>query len=181
MPDSMIAFSNSGAISRKRLTCSSSRTPSRARRRPDCTSCDQRSRSRRQRENAGRIAEYTFATFPVGRRRQRDDAEDARADAFGDRLDDAALAGAVAALEYGTDFQPFGDDPELQFHEFSMQPGQFALVTLVVEFLPPFCAFFILGLAASALAFCRSSCVPPVFFLYITGRACLVKRQRART
>src|SRR5271166_3268821 len=64
---------------------------------------------------------------------------------------------------------PVGDDPELQFHEFSMQPGQFALVTLVVEFLPPFCAFFILGLAVSALAFCRTHCVPPVFVLYIMG------------
>ena len=94
--------------------------------------------------------------FPVGRRGQRDDAENARADAFGDRLDDPALAGAVAALEHDADLKAFGDDPELQFHEFSMQPGQFALVTLVVEFLPPFRAFFILGLAASALAFCRT-------------------------
>ena len=35
----------------------------------------------------------------VGRRGQRHDAEHARADAFGDGLDGAALAGGIAALE----------------------------------------------------------------------------------
>ena len=37
--------------------------------------------------------------FAVGRRRQRDDAEDARADSLGDGADRAALAGSVAAFE----------------------------------------------------------------------------------
>ena len=40
-----------------------------------------------------------LALLAVGRRRQGDNAEDTRADAFGDRLDGAALAGGVAALE----------------------------------------------------------------------------------
>ena len=69
----------------------------------------------------------------LGRRRQRDDAIDARADALGDRLDDAALAGAVAAFEQDHDFQSLGDDPELQLDQFTMQPGEFALVVLAAK------------------------------------------------
>src|SRR6202007_2137317 len=43
--------------------------------------------------------------LPVGRRRQRDDAKHARADAPGDRLDGAALAGGIAPLEDDDDAQ----------------------------------------------------------------------------
>ena len=39
---------------------------------------------------------YIWRLFALGRRRQRDDAKHARAHALGDRLDRAALAGAVA-------------------------------------------------------------------------------------
>ena len=55
------------------------------------------------------------------RRRQRDDAIDAGADPLGDRLDNPALAGAVAAFEQDHDFQSLGDDPELQLDQLSMQ------------------------------------------------------------
>ncbi len=55
-----------------------------------------------------------LALFAVARRRQRHDAEDARADALGDRLDRAALAGRVAALEYDDDPRFVRFDPVLQ-------------------------------------------------------------------
>ena len=42
----------------------------------------------------------------LGRRRQRHDAEHARADPLGDRLDRAALAGGVPALEHDADLGP---------------------------------------------------------------------------
>jgi hypothetical protein len=66
--------------------------------------------------------------FAVGRRGQRDDAENPRAYAFGNRLDDAALARAVAALEQDADLDAFGDDPKLQLDELGMQAREFALV-----------------------------------------------------
>ena len=71
--------------------------------------------------------------FPLGRRGQRDDAEDARADALGDRLDDPALAGAVAALEHDADLETLGDDPELQLDQFGVQAGELSLVNFVAE------------------------------------------------
>ena len=69
----------------------------------------------------------------LGRRRQRDDAEDARAHALGDGLDGAALAGAVAALEDDADLEPLVHDPLLQRHQFGVQLLQFALVGLARE------------------------------------------------
>src|SRR3982074_2545950 len=52
--------------------------------------------------------------FPIGRRRQRHDAKDARAHPFGDGLDGAALARGIAALEHDDDPRDFGLDPSLQ-------------------------------------------------------------------
>jgi hypothetical protein len=81
--------------------------------------------------DAGAIAHVSLninlRLFTVGRRVERDDTEDARDDAFGDRLDDPALASAVAALEYDANLEPLGDDPELQLDQLGMQPLQFAL------------------------------------------------------
>ena len=68
--------------------------------------------------------------FPLGRRGQRDDAEDARTDALGDRLDHPALAGAVAALEQHADLQALVDDPELQLDEFGVQARELTLIGL---------------------------------------------------
>ena len=53
----------------------------------------------------------------VRRRRQRDDAEDARADALGERADRAALAGGVASLEDDDDAQALFLHPPLQVAE----------------------------------------------------------------
>jgi len=61
--------------------------------------------------------------FPLGRRGQRDDAENPRADALGDRLDDAALAGAVAAFEHNAGLEAFVDGPQLQLDELRVQTG----------------------------------------------------------
>ena len=63
-----------------------------------------------------------------------DDAEHARADALGDRLDRAAFAGAVASLEHDADLQALVHDPFLQLDQLDMQPGQFALVVLRLQF-----------------------------------------------
>jgi hypothetical protein len=69
----------------------------------------------------------------LGRRRQRNDAEDARAHAFGDGLDGAALARAVTALEDDADLQALVHHPLLQRHQFRVQLLQFALVGLARE------------------------------------------------
>ena len=105
--------------------------------------------------------------FPLGRRGQRDDAENARADAFGDRLDDPALAGAVAALEYDANLEPLGDDPELQLDQFGMQPRQFALIGFASQLVARRGAFRVaIFLARSEPSACASS-FPVV--LYNTG------------
>jgi len=64
----------------------------------------------------------------LGRRRQRDDTEDARADALGDRLDGAALAGAVAPLEDDEDLEPLGDHPFLQLDQLDVELGELPFV-----------------------------------------------------
>ena len=72
-----------------------------------------------------------LALLAVGRRRQRHDAEHARADALGDRLDRAALAGGVAPLEDDDDAQALGLHPLLQDAQLRLQPRQLLLVLLV--------------------------------------------------
>jgi hypothetical protein len=69
----------------------------------------------------------------LGRCRQRDDAKDARADALGDRLDRAALAGAVAALEDDADLEPLVDDPLLEVDELDVELLQRLVVFLRAE------------------------------------------------
>ena len=59
--------------------------------------------------------------LPLGRRGQRHHAKHPRADAFGDRLDRAALAGAVAPLEDDANLQSLMDHPLLQLDQLDMQ------------------------------------------------------------
>ena len=73
--------------------------------------------------------------FALGRRRQGDDPEDARADALGDRLDRTALAGAIAPFEDDADLQSLGDDLFLQLHQFNVQLGEFLVVRFRSELL----------------------------------------------
>ena len=68
-------------------------------------------------------------------RRQRDDAEDARADALGEGADGAALAGGVAALEDDDDAQALVLDPLLELAQLGLELAQFLLIGLAVHFL----------------------------------------------
>jgi len=72
-----------------------------------------------------------LALFPVGRRRQRHDPEGARADALGDALDDAALAGSIAPLEHDNNSQSLFLDPVLQLYQLALQPFQFGFIVLL--------------------------------------------------
>jgi hypothetical protein len=66
--------------------------------------------------------------FAIGRRRKRDDAEDPGAHTLGDRLDRAALAGAIASLEDDDDAQPFLFHVLLEMAEAHLQLLQRLLV-----------------------------------------------------
>jgi hypothetical protein len=79
---------------------------------------------------------YHLALLALGRRRQCDDAEHARTHALGDRLDRAALAGAVAALEQDADLQALVYHPLLQLDQFDVQLLQFTLVVLARQLGP---------------------------------------------
>lgn len=76
-------------------------------------------------------------SFALGGRRDRHHAEDPRADPLGDRLDRAALAGAVAPFEDHADLGALGDDPLLQLDELGAQPREFLLVFLSLELVLP--------------------------------------------
>ena len=104
----------------------------------------------------------------LGRRRQRDDAIDAWADPLGDRLDDPALAGAVAAFEHDHDLQSLGDDPELQLDQLSVQTCEFALVVLAAKPVLGFRGLLVLGLPGLVRTFCHSHFVLPVTFTSCT-------------
>ena len=71
----------------------------------------------------------------VGRRGQRHQAEHARADALGDGLDGAALAGGVAALEDDDHAQALVLDPLLQLAQLALELAQLLHVFLVLHFL----------------------------------------------
>ena len=62
-----------------------------------------------------------LSLLAVGGRGQRNRPEDPRADALGDGLDRAALAGAVAALEDDADLQALVLDPLLQLDQLAVQ------------------------------------------------------------
>src|SRR4029077_848943 len=99
---------------------------------------------------------------------QRDDAIDTGADPLCDRLDDSALAGAVAAFEHDHDFQALGHDPELQLDKLPMQPREFALVFLAAKLVMAFRGLLVLGLPGLVRTFCRSHSVLPVMFTSCT-------------
>jgi hypothetical protein len=63
------------------------------------------------------------------------DAADARVERLGDALDDAALAGGVAALEQADDLEAAGLDPLLELDQLDLEPGQLGFVVLGVELL----------------------------------------------
>src|SRR6185437_3889553 len=103
--------------------------------------------------------------FALGRRGQRDDAIDAWADPLGDRLDDSALARAVAALEHDHDLQSLGDDPKLELDQFPVQTREFALIVLAAELMLSFQHIVVFGLVQT---FCHSRSLLLVMFTLCT-------------
>ncbi len=81
----------------------------------------------------GVALEVPLRPLALGRRRERGDPPGARARALGDPLDDATLAGGVAALEDDDDLQPLRLDVLLQQHEFALQPDELLVEELAVE------------------------------------------------
>ncbi|EXI66496.1 MAG: hypothetical protein AW08_02610 [Candidatus Accumulibacter adjunctus] len=69
----------------------------------------------------------------LGRRRQRGDAGDARAQAFGDALDAAPLARGITTFEDHHHLELLELDPLLQLDEFDLQLGQRLLIGLGVH------------------------------------------------
>ena len=65
--------------------------------------------------------EVPLRALALVRRRQRHDAADARVQALGDALDDAALAGGIAPLEDHHDLQLVGLHPVLQLDQLALQ------------------------------------------------------------
>ena len=86
---------------------------------------------------AGKLGDVALkiplAALAFRRRAERHDAADARVQALGDALDDAALAGCVAALEDDDDPQALQADPFLQLDEFELQMGEFVDVFVVLR------------------------------------------------
>ena len=71
--------------------------------------------------------------FAVGGRRQRHHAKDTRADAFGEGLDRAALAGRIPSLEHDDDPRTRGLHPVLQLAKLDLQLVQLFLVDLALH------------------------------------------------
>ena len=69
----------------------------------------------------------------LGRRREGDDPERPRAHPLGDRLDRAALAGGVPALEHDADLGARGLHPLLHRHELAVQQAELVLVLLALH------------------------------------------------
>src|SRR6185503_16681142 len=112
-----------------------------------------------RRQMANVALHVDLALFALRRRRQRDDAEHARADAFGDRLDRAALPCAVAPFEHDANLRALVLDPLLDADELLMQLPQLLLVVLARHLflgLGPavgaFARLVVLGLVAAFLA-----------------------------
>ena len=137
MPESIIAFSTLGTTSRKRLRLV---LGAKAHHAFDAGAVvptaieDHDLAGRRQMRQVA--LDVHLRLLPLGRSGQRDDAEDARTDPCGDRLDDAALAGSVAAFEEDADLLALVAHPLLQLDEFNVQLAQLALVFLALQLRP---------------------------------------------
>ena len=97
---------------------------------------------------AGKCCDVTLQEqlrlFAVGRRGQGDDAEHARAHLFGDRLDRAALAGGVPALEQDDDPELLRLHPFLQMAQLDLELFQLLLVVLALHLLRRLSSFAML-------------------------------------
>src|SRR5262249_37181257 len=77
--------------------------------------------------------EVPLRALALARRRQGGDAADARIEPLGDALDDAALAGGIAALEDHDDLELVVLHPVLQLDQLALQPEQFLEVEAAVD------------------------------------------------
>ena len=68
--------------------------------------------------------EIPLVAFPFSRSAQRDYAANPRIQAFRNTLNNAALAGGIAALKDHGNFQAFYADPFLKFDKFDLQVGK---------------------------------------------------------
>ena len=73
----------------------------------------------------------------VGRCRQRDHPEHARAHPLGDPFDYPALPGGVTAFEHDADLDPLAHDPLLQPNQLPLQTSELLLVALTAKLLDP--------------------------------------------
>lgn len=81
--------------------------------------------------------QINLSLFTVGRCWQRDNAKDARADAFSDGADGAALACTVAAFKENDDAEAFVFYPFLKFAEFGLKASQFLFILFAFQFFRP--------------------------------------------
>ena len=77
--------------------------------------------------------EIPLRALALARRRQRHGAADARVQPLGDALDDAALAGRVAALEQHDELELLVDHPVLQLDQLALQPQQLGEVAPAID------------------------------------------------
>src|SRR4029453_1487955 len=118
----------------------------------------------------------------LGRGRERGHPEHARADPFGDRLDGAALAGAIPSLEHDADLEPLVLHPLLEPHELDVQLPQLPLVVLPLQLFRGASTSIACVLVALSRGFRRSGVVvaaPSVSFhadLLAGSRPCLTSR-----
>ena len=77
--------------------------------------------------------EIPLRALALARRRKRGDVADPRIEPLGDALDDAALAGGIAALENHHHLELLLLHPALQFHQFALQAEQLLEVDAPVD------------------------------------------------
>src|SRR5262249_39753474 len=80
--------------------------------------------------------EIPLPTLLLGGRAERDYAADARVEARGDALNDAALAGRIPALEDDDDLEALQAHPLLQLDEFELQANELIGVFVIGRRLP---------------------------------------------
>ena len=97
------------------------RIPSPVQRLRGCTSCGQNNDFAGSGQVRNITLEIKLRFLFLCWRRQRDNPENARADAFGYRFYGAAFTGPVASLKHDADFQSFGDNPLLEFDQFNVK------------------------------------------------------------
>ena len=77
--------------------------------------------------------EIPLRALALARRRQRGDAADARVEPLRDALDDAALAGGIAAFEDDDDLELLVLHPVLQLHQLALQAEQLLEIEAPVD------------------------------------------------